>query len=127
MLLGWVHRVRDLGGVLFIDIRDRAGVSQVVVRDDEPLLAEAKRLRPEYVIGVLGVVAAAFGRDGEPEARDRRSRGAGARDSAAERGEDAAVPDRRGLARSPRTCGCATATSTCGGRACSTTSACGTA
>ena len=38
MLLGWVHRVRDLGGVLFIDIRDRAGVSQVVVRDDEKLL-----------------------------------------------------------------------------------------
>jgi aspartyl-tRNA synthetase len=55
-LLGWVHRVRDLGGVLFIDIRDRAGVSQIVVRDDEALLAVAKRLRPEYVIGVRGVV-----------------------------------------------------------------------
>jgi len=55
-LLGWVHRVRDLGGVLFIDIRDRAGVSQIVVRDDEALLAMAKRLRPEYVIGVRGLV-----------------------------------------------------------------------
>src|SRR5947208_853849 len=55
-LLGWVHRVRDLGGVLFIDIRDRAGVSQIVVRDDEGLLAVAKRLRPEYVIGVRGPV-----------------------------------------------------------------------
>jgi aspartyl-tRNA synthetase len=55
-LLGWVHRVRDLGGVLFIDIRDRAGVSQIVVRDDEALLALAKRLRPEYVIGVRGLV-----------------------------------------------------------------------
>jgi aspartyl-tRNA synthetase len=55
-LLGWVHRVRDLGGVLFIDIRDRAGVSQIVVRDDEALLAAAKRLRPEYVIGVRGLV-----------------------------------------------------------------------
>ena len=31
VLLGWVHRVRDLGGVTFIDIRDRAGVSQIVV------------------------------------------------------------------------------------------------
>jgi aspartyl-tRNA synthetase len=56
VLLGWVHRVRDLGGVLFIDIRDRAGLSQVVVRDNERLLAEAKRLRSEYVIGVTGVV-----------------------------------------------------------------------
>jgi aspartyl-tRNA synthetase len=56
VLLGWVHRVRDLGGVLFIDIRDRAGLSQIVVRDDERLLAEAKRLRSEYVIGVSGVV-----------------------------------------------------------------------
>jgi aspartyl-tRNA synthetase len=55
-LLGWVHRVRDLGGVLFIDIRDREGVSQVVFRDNEELLAKAKRLRPEYVIGVRGLV-----------------------------------------------------------------------
>ena len=56
VLLGWVHRIRDLGGVVFIDIRDRAGLSQVVVRDDEQLLAVAKRLRSEYVIGVRGVV-----------------------------------------------------------------------
>ena len=55
-LLGWVHRVRDLGGVLFIDIRDRAGVSQLVFRDNDPLLAQAKRLRPEFVIGVRGRV-----------------------------------------------------------------------
>ena len=55
-LLGWVHRVRDLGGVLFLDIRDREGVSQVVVRDDDALLAQAKRFRPEFVIGVRGPV-----------------------------------------------------------------------
>ncbi len=56
VLLGWVHRVRDLGGVLFVDIRDRAGVSQVVVRDEGPLLSAAKRLRAEFVIGVVGTV-----------------------------------------------------------------------
>src|SRR5436190_17574570 len=55
-LLGWVHRIRDLGGVAFIDIRDRAGISQVVVRDNEALMTVAKRLRPEYVMGVRGVV-----------------------------------------------------------------------
>ena len=56
MLLGWVHRIRDLGGVTFIDIRDRAGVSQVVVRDNDALMAVAKRLRSEFVVGVSGVV-----------------------------------------------------------------------
>ena len=58
MLLGWVHRVRDLGGLLFIDMRDRAGVTQVVFgQDDEgALLAKAKKLRSEFVIGVSGRV-----------------------------------------------------------------------
>src|SRR3981189_2305132 len=56
LLLGWVHRIRDLGGVTFIDIRDRAGVSQVVVRENEALMAIAKRLRSEYVVGVAGMV-----------------------------------------------------------------------
>ena len=56
VLLGWVHRVRDLGGVTFIDIRDRDGVSQVVVRDNDALMPIAKRLRSEYVIGVSGAV-----------------------------------------------------------------------
>src|SRR5580765_4341802 len=56
VLLGWVHRVRDLGGVTFVDVRDRAGLSQVVVRDNDALMAIAKRLRSEYVIAVSGVV-----------------------------------------------------------------------
>jgi len=56
-LLGWVHRVRDLGGVLFIDVRDRAGVTQVVFdKDDEALIGKAKRLRSEFVVGVVGKV-----------------------------------------------------------------------
>jgi aspartyl-tRNA synthetase len=57
VLLGWVHRVRDLGGVLFVDVRDRAGVTQVVFdKDEEALLGKAKRLRSEFVIGVEGRV-----------------------------------------------------------------------
>src|SRR3954468_6749330 len=55
-LLGWVHRIRDLGGVTFVDVRDRAGISQVVVRDHHTLRAAAKRLRSEYGVGVTGVV-----------------------------------------------------------------------
>src|SRR5262245_28023585 len=56
VLLGWVHRVRDLGGVTFIDIRDRGGVSQVVVRENDTLMPIAKKLRSEFVIGVSGIV-----------------------------------------------------------------------
>jgi aspartyl-tRNA synthetase len=57
VLLGWVHRVRDLGGLLFIDMRDRDGVTQIVFdKDDESLMAKAKRLRSEFVVGVTGRV-----------------------------------------------------------------------
>ena len=54
-LLGWVHRIRDLGGLLFLDLRDRGGVTQVVV-DGDALLAVAKRLRSEFVVGIVGTV-----------------------------------------------------------------------
>jgi aspartyl-tRNA synthetase len=57
VLLGWVHRVRDLGGLLFIDVRDREGVTQVVFdRDDAAVMARAKRLRSEFVVGITGGV-----------------------------------------------------------------------
>jgi aspartyl-tRNA synthetase len=57
VLLGWVHRVRDLGGLLFIDVRDRHGITQIVFdKDDEALMAKAKRLRSEFVVGVSGRV-----------------------------------------------------------------------
>src|SRR6476660_1886921 len=56
ILLGWVHRVRDLGSLVFIDIRDRHGMTQVIVRDNEALVADAKRLRLEFVIAVRGEV-----------------------------------------------------------------------
>jgi len=54
-LLGWVHRVRDLGSLLFLDLRDREGLTQVVV-NGETLLPVAKRLRSEYVVAVIGRV-----------------------------------------------------------------------
>jgi aspartyl-tRNA synthetase len=57
VLLGWVHKVRDLGGVLFFDLRDRHGITQVVTRD-KALEEIAKRLRPEYVVAVIGRVDA---------------------------------------------------------------------
>jgi aspartyl-tRNA synthetase len=57
VLLGWVHRVRDLGGLLFVDVRDRDGITQIVFdKDDEPLMNKAKRLRSEFVVGVSGRV-----------------------------------------------------------------------
>jgi aspartyl-tRNA synthetase len=56
VLLGWVHRVRDMGAILFVDVRDRYGVTQVVVRDNDALVHDAKKLRTEMVVGVLGTV-----------------------------------------------------------------------
>jgi aspartyl-tRNA synthetase len=56
VLLGWVHRLRDLGSLAFIDIRDRHGITQVVARDNPALVAEVQELRPEYVVAVIGKV-----------------------------------------------------------------------
>ena len=57
VLMGWVHRVRDLGALVFFDLRDRHGLTQVVAREDSPALVnEANRLRAEYVVAVIGTV-----------------------------------------------------------------------
>ncbi|MDQ3421386.1 MAG: aspartate--tRNA ligase, partial [Acidobacteriota bacterium] len=56
VLLGWVHRTRDLGPFVFVDLRDRHGLTQVVARNNDSLVADAKRLRAEFVIAVLGTV-----------------------------------------------------------------------
>jgi aspartyl-tRNA synthetase len=58
VLLGWIHRIRDLGSLVFIDLRDRHGWTQIVARENEALVAEAKRLRSEFVIAVAGRVVA---------------------------------------------------------------------
>ncbi len=57
-LSGWIHRIRDHGGVLFIDIRDTHGVTQCVVDQGSPLLNEAAKWRNESVITVTGAVKA---------------------------------------------------------------------
>lgn len=55
-LSGWVHRVRDHGGVLFIDLRDHYGITQVLADPDSPVFAEVEKLRSEWVIRVDGEV-----------------------------------------------------------------------
>jgi aspartyl-tRNA synthetase len=58
VLLGWVHRVRDLGGLFFCDLRDRHGLTQIVVRAGSAASALASRVRPEFVLAVEGDVEA---------------------------------------------------------------------
>ena len=55
-LSGWVHRVRDHGGVLFIDLRDHYGMTQVVADPDSPAFKTAEKVRSEWVIRVDGKV-----------------------------------------------------------------------
>lgn len=57
-LSGWCHRIRDHGGVLFIDLRDHYGVTQVVVDPDSPAFADAEAARSEWVIRIDGKVKA---------------------------------------------------------------------
>jgi aspartyl-tRNA synthetase len=57
-LAGWVHRRRDLGQLIFLDLRDRHGITQVVIDSDAPdAHAAAARCRPEFVVSVAGAVA----------------------------------------------------------------------
>ncbi|GGA80567.1 aspartate--tRNA(Asp/Asn) ligase [Nitratireductor aestuarii] len=57
-LSGWVHRVRDHGGLLFIDLRDHYGLTQIVADPDSPAFKTAERVRGEWVIRVDGEVKA---------------------------------------------------------------------
>jgi aspartyl-tRNA synthetase len=59
-LSGWVHRVRDHGGILFIDLRDHYGVTQVLADPDSPAFRDVEKVRAEWVIRI----------DGEVKARD---------------------------------------------------------
>ena len=59
-LMGWVARRRDHGGVIFLDLRDRCGITQVVFNPQRDAVAHARadRVRNEYVIAAQGVVEA---------------------------------------------------------------------
>ncbi len=57
-LSGWVHRVRDHGGVLFIDLRDHYGMTQVIADGDSPVFAELEKVRSEWCIRIDGNVLA---------------------------------------------------------------------
>ncbi len=59
-LSGWVHRVRDHGGVLFIDLRDHYGMTQILCDPDSPVFSEVEKVRSEWCIRI----------DGEVKARD---------------------------------------------------------
>jgi aspartyl-tRNA synthetase len=72
VLQGWVNRSRDLGGLRFIDLRDREGITQVVVEPGTPAFDAASALRQEFVVEVRGTVRS------RPvgQARDRQDTGA---------------------------------------------------
>jgi aspartyl-tRNA synthetase len=57
-LSGWVHRIRDHGGVLFIDLRDHYGMTQLLCDPDSPVFAEVEKVRSEWCIRIDGDVKA---------------------------------------------------------------------
>ena len=57
-LSGWVHRIRDHGGLLFIDLRDHYGIAQAVADPKSPAFARAETLKPEWVVRIDGEVVA---------------------------------------------------------------------
>ena len=68
VLKGWVRRRRDLGSLVFVDLRDREGIVQLVFSEDRDsgVYSEAKKLRPEFVVAVRGVVRPRSEKDVNP-------------------------------------------------------------
>src|SRR5438270_13893956 len=72
VLMGWVHRRRDLGNIIFIDLRDRGGIAQIVFNKElaPAAHARAEELRAEYVMAVHGKSVAPA--EAESRAGERR-------------------------------------------------------
>lgn len=70
VLKGWVKTSRKLGGLLFIDLRDRFGVTQLIVRPESKAFTLAETIRSEYVIAVLGKVIERESKNGKMQTGD---------------------------------------------------------
>lgn len=69
-LAGWVQRVRDLGNLVFIDLRDRYGITQLFFDTNSPLAEQAKQLGREYVLQVTGLVRERSSKNAQMETGD---------------------------------------------------------
>ncbi len=100
-LNGWVHRVRDHGGIKFIDLRDRYGLTQVVVDADASaeLKEAAAELKHEYTVAVEGTVRPRPANMVNPQHAHRPDRGPGPAPGRAGPLRDPALPDRRAHGR----------------------------
>ena len=85
-LSGWCHRIRDHGGVLFIDLRDHYGITQVVADPDSPAFKLAETLRSEWVVRIDGKVRHRPEGTVNPELPTGAGRGLYRRDRGAGRG-----------------------------------------
>ncbi len=90
-LCGWVQRQRDLGGLIFVDLRDRTGLVQLSFDDgtDRAVFEKASSLRSEYVIAATGTVRERESKTGQD--RHRRHRGICHRAAPAGQGGDPAL------------------------------------
>ena len=76
-LNGWVNSYRNLGGLLFLDLRDRYGITQVMIDPnsfDPAQLTAAQHARAEFVVAVVGTSAGAAGGDRQRQDADRGDR-----------------------------------------------------
>jgi aspartyl-tRNA synthetase len=125
-LCGWAHRRRDHGGVIFIDLRDREGLAQVVFDPDRPdAFRIADRVRSEFVLSVTGTVRKRPGGTANPNLPSGEV-------EVLAQSIEILNPRCRRLFRStkkicPRTRGCSTGCSTCGASRCRRTCGCATA